>query len=173
MASRRGIAVTGAILAAITAASFLAWSVPQDGGDGSETTFIVSDYEEYLDGAVNIRQILQKSIDVEYQNLRDGAITPGRYMEVADATASQVTGQISEFVTSKPPEAWQSSYINYMESMRAFNAQIVETRVLADLIDRGEGDTDEAAGLEQKIQSLRDESAEYARMSDQARPTRG
>ena len=45
MASKKGIIVTAIILAAITGASFLLWLVPQE----NETTFVVSDYGEYLD----------------------------------------------------------------------------------------------------------------------------
>ncbi len=175
MASRKGVVVTCIILGAVTAASFLAWIVPQnDGtnvGDGSDTTFIVSDHEKYLDGVININQILQKSIEIEYQSLLDAAITPKEYMEVADATAVQVTDQISEFVTSKPPEAWQESYINYMESMRSFNSHIVETKVLADLIERGQAETEMAEKSRQAIQSLKKDAAEYAKISDQTRPT--
>ena len=45
MASKKGIAVTAIILAAITGASFLLWVIPQE----NESTFIVTDYQGYLD----------------------------------------------------------------------------------------------------------------------------
>jgi len=54
MASKKGITITAIILAAITGASFLLWIVPQD----VETTFVVSDYENYLDGVKNIHEVL-------------------------------------------------------------------------------------------------------------------
>jgi len=44
MASKKGIAITAIILAAITGASFLLWIVPQE----NDTTFIVTDYEGIL-----------------------------------------------------------------------------------------------------------------------------
>ena len=66
MASKKGIAVTAIILAAITGASFLLWIVPQD----VETTFVVSDYENYLDGVKNIHEVLEESIEIEYENLK-------------------------------------------------------------------------------------------------------
>ena len=103
MASKKGIAITIIILGAITGASFLVWTVPQQ----NETTFIITDYENYLDGAKSIHEVLQKSTEIEYQKLLDGEITPDQYITSADVTSSQVTSQISEFVTSKPPEEWQ------------------------------------------------------------------
>ena len=125
MASKKGIAVTTIILAAITGASFLLWVIPQE----NESTFIVTDYQGYLDGVENIHEVLQESIEIEYQNLRDGKISPEDYITVTEITSSQVTTQISEFITSKPSEPWQESYINYMDAMKKFNEYILETKV--------------------------------------------
>ena len=55
MASKKGIAVTAIILAAITGASFLLWIIPQE----NESTFIVTDYQGYLNGVENIHEVLQ------------------------------------------------------------------------------------------------------------------
>ena len=131
MASKKGIAVTAIILALITGASFLLWVIPQE----NDTTFIVTDYEGYLDGAKNIHEVLQESIDLEYQNLKDGKISPSDYISITEVTSSQITTQISEFVTSKPSEQWQESYISYMNGMKKFNEYILETKVLANQIE--------------------------------------
>ena len=165
MASKKGVAVTAIILAAITGGSFLLWIVPQE----TETTFVVSDYGEYLNGVKNIHEVLQQSIDIEYQNLRNGDTTPEDYIRVTEVTSSQITSQISEFVTSKPPEEWQDSYINYMESMKSFNSYIGETKVLANLIENN-GSEEEISETIEKIESLKSESSEYAKMSDDSRP---
>ena len=165
MASKKGIAVTAIILAAITGASFLLWIVPQD----AETTFVVSDYENYLDGVKNIHEVLEESIDLEYENLQTGKISPEQYIAVTEVTSSQVTTQISEFVTSKPSEEWQASYINYMEAMKSFNSYIIETKVLANMIENGNTEEEMSETLE-KIESLKSEVSEFIKISDQSRP---
>ena len=165
MASKKGKIVTVIILAVITGASFLLWMVPEN----SETTFVVSDYRGYIDGVKNIHEILQESIEMEYQNLLNGEITPNDYNIVVEVTSSQVTAQISEFVTSKPPEEWQDSYINYMDAMKKFNVYIGETKVLANLIEK-ESTQEELTEEIQKIESLKEEYKEFVKMSDQARP---
>ena len=109
---------------------FVLWVIPQE----NDTTFIVTDYEGYLNGVKNIHEVLQESIDIEYQNLREGKITPMDYITITEVTSSQVTTQISEFVTSKPSEVWQESYISYMNAMKKFNEYILETKVLANQI---------------------------------------
>jgi type II secretory pathway component GspD/PulD (secretin) len=165
MASKKGIVVTAIILAAITSASFLLWIVPQD----VETTFVVSDYENYLDGVKNIHEVLEESIEIEYENLRTGKISPQDYISVTEVTSSQVTTQISEFVTSKPSEEWQTSYINYMEALKSFNSHIVETKVLAKMIEN-QSTEDEMSETLEKIDRLKSESIEFVEMSDQSRP---
>ena len=165
MASKKGITVTIIILIAITGASFLLWAVPQE----NETTFVISDYGNYLDGVKNIHEVLQESIDIEYQNLLKGEISPKDYIEVTEVTSSQVTSQISEFVTSKPPEEWQDSYISYMDALKTFNSYIVETKVLSNLIEKGSTEEEMAETL-QKIDSLKAESIEHVKSSDELRP---
>jgi len=165
MASKKGILITVIILASITGASFLLWTIPQD----YEATFVVSDYRGYLDGVKNIHEVLEESVDIEYQNLRTGKITPQEYIAITEVTSSQVTTQISEFVTSKPSEEWQSSYINYMDAMKKFNSYILETKVLANMIEN-ENSEDEMVKVLEKIESLKVESKEFIIMSDQSRP---
>ena len=165
MASKKGIAITVIILAAITGASFLFWIVPQN----NETTFVISDYGDYLNGVKNIHEVLQESLDIEYQNLRNGEISPENYIKITEVTSSQVTAQISEFVTSKPPEEWQTSYISYMDAMKKFNSHIGETKVLANMIEKGSSETEMVETL-QKIESLKAESLEYVKFSNKSRP---
>ena len=165
MASKKGIAITAIILAAITGASFLLCVIPQE----NDTTFIVTDYEGYLDGAKNIHEVLQESIDIEYQNLQDGKITPKDYIVITEVTSSQVTTQISEFVTSKPSEQWQESYISYMNAMKKFNEYILETKVLANQIENGSIE-EEIQQTVNKINSIKAESIEYITKSNDLRP---
>jgi|TARA_B100001105_G_scaffold175807_1_gene141690 3-dehydroquinate synthase class II len=165
MASKKGIAITAIILAAITGASFLLWVIPQE----NDTTFIVTDYEGYLDGVKNIHEVLQESVDMEYQNLREGKISPIDYITITEVTSSQVTTQISEFVTSKPSEQWQESYISYMNGMKKFNEYILETKVLANQIENGSLDA-EILEIVDKIKAIKAESIEYIKKSNELRP---
>ena len=162
MASKKGVIVTAIILVAITAASFLFWIIPQE----NPQTLMVSDYANYLDGVKKIHEVLQESIETEFQNLLDGKTSPEEYIAITEVTTSQVTVQISEFVTSKPPEEWQDSYISYMEALKKFNSYIVETKVAANMLKEGQIDTK----VIQKIESLKLESQELINKSNELRP---
>lgn len=165
MASKKGIAITVVILAVITGASFLFWMIPQ----GNESTFVISDYKNYLDGVKNIHEVLQESIDEDFQDLVDGKITPDEYIATAEITSTQVTAKISEFVMSKPPEPWQESYIEYMDALKKFNSYIIETKVYANMVkeDAGQKDTSE---ILQKIENLKEEIKNLIENSDRSRP---
>lgn len=165
MASKKGIVLTIVILATITGVSFVFWSIPQE----TESTFVVSDYGNYLDGVKKIHEILQESIDIEFQNMIQGKITPDEYIVIADVTTSQITAKISEFVTSKPSEPWQESYISYMDSLKKFNSYVVETKVYANMI-KDNSNQDNIASLLEKIETLKNESKELAKKSDELRP---
>ena len=162
MASKKGIAVTVIILVAITAASFLFWVIPQE----NPSTLVVSDYENYLDGVKKIHEVLQESIETEFQNLLNEKISPDEYIAITEVTSTQITAQISEFITSKPPEEWQDSYISYMEALKKFNAYIVETKVAANMLKEGQIDTE----IIQKIESLKSELQELINKSNELRP---
>ncbi|MEK6821613.1 MAG: hypothetical protein AABX67_00150 [Thermoproteota archaeon] len=162
MASKKGIAVTVIILVAITAASFLFWIIPQE----NPATLVVSDYENYLDGVKKIHEVLQESIETEFQNLLNEKTSPDEYIAITEVTSTQVTAQISEFITSKPPEEWQDSYISYMEALKKFNEYIIETKVAANMLKEGQIDTE----IIQKIESLRSESQELINKSNELRP---
>jgi hypothetical protein len=162
MASKKGIVITGVILAAITAASFLFWVIPQD----NPSTLVVSDYENYLDGVRKIHVVLQESIETEFQNLLDEKTSPDEYIAITDITSSQVTAQISEFITSKPPKEWQESYISYMEALKKFNSYIIETKVAANMLKEDQIDAETI----HKIESLKSEYEELIKKSNELRP---
>lgn len=141
------------------------WIIPED----NETTFIVSDYAGYLDGVKNIHEILQESMDIEYQKLQEGKISTEEFTEITEVTSSQVTTQISEFITSKPPQEWQDSYINYMEAMKKFNEYISETKVLANQIENKSPES-EMNETKEKINKIKNEISEFIELSDISRP---
>ena len=165
MASKKGISITAVILGAITAVSFIVWSMPQS----SETTFVVSDYESHLDGVKNIHGIINESIDSNLQNLLNEEISPKEYTDAAEIASSQINSQIKELVGSKASEEWQESYINYMGSLRQFNSYIRETMVVADKISSG-AQVDEIEEALEKVNNFKSESESLIKASDDARP---
>lgn len=165
MATKKGIAVTVVILAAITAASFLVWLIPQN----NENKIIVSDFKTHLDNIKEIHFTLQTEVDKEFQKMLDKKITPKEYIESADVLSSQVNSQIIQLVESKAPVEWHESYLNYIEALKKFNLEIRETIVVATLMNENNEPAEFQDNLE-KIDSLRKDSESLAVASDNTRP---
>lgn len=165
MASKKGVFITIGILGAITAASFLAWSIPQS----SDTSFVVTDFENHLDGVENIHSTINEGLDQSFQGLIDGTISPDEYIKAAETSTSQISSQIIIIVESNPTEEWQESYLNYMESLRQSNTYIRETIVFANMLKDGA----EQTKLDETLDSANNLKAEITNLidaSNQARP---
>jgi len=165
LATTKGIAVTVVILAAITAASFLVWLIPQN----IENKIIVSDFEAHLDNIKEIHFTLQTEVDQEFQNMLNGKINSTQYIEIAEVSSSQVNSQIIQLVESKAPEEWHESYLNYIESLKKFNSQIRETVVVATIMNEN-NESGKMQDILEKIDSLRKDSESLAIASDDTRP---
>ncbi|HSA98235.1 MAG TPA: hypothetical protein VLF17_04075, partial [Candidatus Nitrosotenuis sp.] len=68
MKQKKGIIITGIILAAITAGSFTIWVMPQ----GAQTKIIVSDAKENLDGIMDQQKTVADTVSEEFTKLTDG-----------------------------------------------------------------------------------------------------
>lgn len=165
MASRKGIIITAAILATITAASFLIWNIPQK----NDPIFVISDYKSELDRVKEIHQSLKSGIEEKFNDMNNGEITPDDYIQIADVSTSQINAQIIELVESKASEEWQQSYIDYIDALKGFNSYVRETMVVANMKKDGAGQEALQDALE-KANSFKRESESLVEMSDKARP---
>ncbi len=165
MATRKGVIITIIILSAVTLSSFLFWFIPQN----SQTTFFVSDFESHLDGIKRIHVVVTENIDTEFQNVLNGTLTPEEYIEMAEASSSQINSLIIQLVKSEAPSEWHGSYLNYIESLKNSNSFIRETIVAANLLREGT-ETTEIDNIIQKINAFREESKSLIKTSDSERP---
>ena len=160
--------MTIVVLAGVTGASFLAW-LPE-GGMTNDATFVITEHSKYLDYVKNIHEVLAESTEVEFGRMLRGNITPAEYVRSSEATSTQIVMQIGEFITSKPPEQWQESYILYGEALRWFNSYVAETEVVASLMEDDTIDDERLNKSLIKIEALEAKYHNYVEKSDKARP---
>ena len=165
MASKKGIVITVGILAAITISSFLIWMIPQN----NEAVFVVSNFQDHIDVVKEIHNVIVDGIEIEFQNLLAGDITPEQYIEIADVSSTQIKSQIIRLVESDAPEEWYDSYLNYIEALRKTNSQILETIIVANLMEKGFDQNSIEASLV-KISVLKQESKSFVKTSDELTP---
>lgn len=163
MAKKRGIIVTIAILAAITAASFSVWLIPQN----EDASFVVSDFKDHLESIQTRQQVISDEIETDLQAMLAGTVTPDNFIMRAKVSTSQINALIIELVESGASQEWHESYLNYGESLKSYNSYLRETMVLANKIKEGNSNIQE--NLE-RLDVLKKESEAFALKANETKP---
>ena len=165
MASRKGIAVTIAILVGVVGASFLVYLLPED----TTMKISVSDFEEHLDITKERASMEVMGIDDSFKKLMNDEMNPDEYISTAEVTSSQLNSLIIELTNSGATEEWTESYVNYIGALKKLNGKIIETVVVANLIT-DDSNSDSINEILAKIKQLEAESLDLITKSDSSRP---
>ena len=165
MASRKGIAVTIAILVGVVGASFLVYLLPED----TTMKISVSDFEEHLDITKERASMEVMGIDDSFKKLMNDEMNPDEYISIAEVTSSQLNSLIIELTNSGATEEWTESYVNYIGALKKLNGKITETVVVANLITDN-SNSDSINVILAKIKQLEAESLDLIKKSDSSRP---
>ena len=165
MASRKGIVVTIAILVGVVAASFLVYLIPED----TTMKITVSDFEKHLDITKEKTSMEATSIDESFKKLMEQELSPDEYIMIADVSSRQIRSLVIELTNSGATEEWVESYVNYISALKKLNEKIIETIVVANLMDDG-ANSDYINEIITKIHQLEIEAADLITKSDTTRP---
>ena len=165
MASRKGIAVTVAILVGVVAASFLVYLLPED----TTMKISVSDFEKHLDITKERASMEVMGIDDSFKKLMNGEMNPDEYISIAEVTSSQLNSLIIELTNSGATQEWTESYVNYIGALKKLNGKITETVVVANLITDN-SNSDSINEILAKVKQLEAESLDLIKKSDSSRP---
>ena len=165
MASKKGIAVTVAILVGVVAASFLVYLLPED----TTMKISISDFENHLDITKERATMEVTGIDESFQKLMNNEIGPDEYISIAEVSASQLNSLIIELTNSGATQEWSESYVNYIVALKKLNDKITETIVVANLIT-DDSNSDSINEILTKIKQLETESLDLIKKSDSSRP---
>jgi hypothetical protein len=167
MGSKKGVAITVAILIAITIASFSVWVV--NNTTNTEMTIVVTDFENHQEGISERHKIISNAIEISFSELINEQVSTDEYVRVAEVSSSQNNALLIELAYSDAPEEWQESYINRIASLKSFEAYIIETMVMANLINN-DGEAEQRTEILNNIEKLKEESIQYAKMADSSKP---
>ena len=140
MGSKKGVAITVAILVAITIASFSVWMV--NSSTNTEMTIVVTDFQNHQEGITERHKIISNAVEGSFSELINEQISADEYVRIAEVSSSQNNALLMELAYSDAPEEWQESYINRIASLKSFEAYIIETMVMANLVNN-DGDVEQ------------------------------
>ena len=165
MATRKGVVITLIILAAIAAASFAVWTVPQNRG----SSIVVSDYRNELEGVKERHGLIVTEMESDLKELLDKTLSPDDFISKAQTSSGQVTSLITELIESNPPVEWRESYLNYAESLKKYDEYLTETISLASKMKGAVSQVDLNEEIT-KMDSLKKESDLLVVKSNETRP---
>ena len=165
MGSRKGIAVTIAILVGVVAASFLVYLIPED----TTMKITVSDFGEHLDITKERASMEITSVDESFEKLMKSKMSSDEYIRIAEISSLQINSLIIELTNSGETQEWTESYVNYIGALKKLSEMITETIVVASLMD-SDDDLDSVNKIIAKIHQLETESLDLTKKSDAARP---
>jgi len=167
MGSKKGVAITVAILVAITIASFSVWMV--NSSTNTEMTIVVTDFQNHQEGITERHKIISNAVETSFSELINEQISADEYVRIAEVSSSQNNALLMELAYSDAPEEWQESYINRITSLKSFESYIIETMVMATLIE-DDGEVEQKIGILSNIEKLKEEFIQYAQIADSAKP---
>ena len=167
MGSKKGVAITVAILVAITIASFSVWMV--NSSTNTEMTIVVTDFQNHQEGISERHKIISNSIETSFSKLINEQISADEYVRIAEVSSSQNNALLMELAYSDAPEEWQESYINRIASLKSFEAYIIETMVMANLVNN-DGDVEQRNEILNNIEKLKEESIQYGELANSSKP---
>ena len=167
MGSKKGVAITVAILVAITIASFSVWVV--NNSTNTEMTIVVTDFQNHQEGITERHKIISNAIETSFSKLINEQILADEYVRIAEVSSSQNNALLMELAYSDAPEEWQESYINRIASLKSFEAYIIETMVMANLINN-DGEVEQRTEILNNIEKLKEESIQYGNMANSSKP---
>ena len=130
---------------------------------------VVSDFEKYLDITKEKAMLESVSIDESFEKLMEKKMSPNEYIGIAKVSSSQIDSLIIEMIDSGATQEWVESYVNYIDALKKLNGKIVETIVVANLMN----DDDNSNSINEiiaKIHQLETESLDLIKKSDNTRP---
>ena len=167
MGSKRGVVITVVILVAITIASFSVWI--GNNTTNNEMTIVVTDFENHQEGISERHKIISNAIEESFSELINEQISTDEYIRIAEVSSSQNNALLMELAYSDAPENWQESYINRIASLKSFEAYIIETMVLSNIIENNE-EQEQKTEILNNIEKFKEEHIQYGKMADSAKP---
>ena len=166
MGSKKGVAITVVVLVAITIGSFMVW---MENPSNTEMTIVVTDFENHDAGIYERHKIVSNAVEESFSEFMNDEISIDEYIRIAETSSSQNNALLMELAYSDAPQEWQETYINRIASLKSFEAYIIETMVIANLISDN-GELEQISEIMENIEKLKEESSQYAEIANSSKP---
>jgi hypothetical protein len=118
LASKKGIAITAVIAAAIVGSSFLIWIIPQS-SPGSMVE-LPPDDNGIISDVYSRHQTLATDIESNFEQWKSGEVTAGDMLSQISRNRSDIQNMRQHLDSASPAQEWQQSYDFYIQALDSF-----------------------------------------------------
>jgi hypothetical protein len=155
LASKKGIAITAAIAAAIVGSSFLIWLIPQS-SPGSMTELPRDD--EIISDVYSRHQSLATNIQSKFDQWKSGEVTTSDMLSQISLDRSDIQNMRQQLDSSSPAQEWQQSYGFYIQALDSFLKYLDRMQTTIEKNDGMLDSTVKLDGLKQEWEGYVDDS---------------
>ena len=155
MASKKGIAITAAIAAAIVGSSFLIWLIPQS-SPGSMTELPRDD--EIISDVYSRHQSLATNIQSKFDQWKSGEVTTSDMLSQISLDRSDIQNMRQQLDSASPAQEWQQSYGFYIQALDSFLKYLDRMQTTIEKNDGMLDSTVKLDGLKQEWEGYVDDS---------------
>ena len=122
MASKKGVAITAVIAAAIVGSSFLIWLIPQSSpGNMTEPP---RDDNSIISGVYSQHQSLAVNIESKFEQWKSGEVTSSDMLSQISHDRLNIQNMRQQLDSASPAQEWQQSYDLYIQALDSFLAYL-------------------------------------------------
>ena len=118
MASKKGIAITAIITAAIVGSSFLIWIIPQS--SPSSIIDLPPDDNGNISDVYSRHQTRATNIESNFEQWKSGEVTAGDILSQVSRDRSDIQNMRQQLDSASPGQEWQQSYDFYIQALDSF-----------------------------------------------------
>jgi hypothetical protein len=132
LASKKGIAITAAIAAAIVGSSFMIWLIPQS-SPGSLIEPPRAD-NGIISDVYSRHQSLAAGVESKFEQWKSGKVTSTDMLSQINLDRSDIQNMRKQLDSASPAQGWQGSYDLYIQALDSFSEylDLMQTRVEID-----------------------------------------
>ncbi|HJU94944.1 MAG TPA: hypothetical protein VJ643_02835 [Nitrososphaera sp.] len=122
MASKKGVAITAVIAAAIVGSSFLIWLIPQSSpGNMTEPP---RDDNSIISSVYSQHQSLAVNIESKFEQWKSAEVTSSDMLGQISVDRSDIQNMRQQLDSASPAQEWQQSYDFYIQALDSFLAYL-------------------------------------------------
>jgi hypothetical protein len=157
LASKKGIAITAIIAAAIVGSSFLIWLIPQS-SPGSMVE-LPRDDDEILSDVYSRHQSLATNIQSKFDQWKSGkVVTTSDMLSQISLDRSDIQNMRQQLDSASPAQEWQQSYGFYIQALDSFLKYLDRMQTTIEKNDGMLDSTVKLDGLKQEWEGYVDDS---------------